>query len=542
MGRDRKAGGVPSILSARLGFPRLHRRVMAGLLLLAHGLLAQDLLIPAEVAAAGTRLPPIPEPGRVPPRLSDESIIDSLVAQVSADTLVASVRYLEDLGTRNAAKPGAHQAAAWLASRFRSYGVQDVEIQTWSGTYAGNVVATLPGTGASPDVYLLGAHYDSRTAIESDDEPGADDNASGTATLLECARLLAPHRLAATVRFVAFSAEEYGLLGSEAYAAQADATLEPIAAMINLDMLGYLAPGDRRDLDVIADQSSLWLFEATTNVAARYVPAFPVIRAKLLAGTSDHASFWAHGFYAVFFHEDAESNSPFLHTAEDVIGLSYNDPELHAQCTRVALALLATLAGADVVPVTLETLAARRDGAVVRLEWRLSADARAGTAGVGVQRALAAPGPWEDRTAALLDAAATSFADAAPAGTSALWYRLVLAQRSGESWFSAPVRAVAAVARTGFEAVFAPHPADPIHIRYRVAEPADRLRLGVYDVRGRLVRVLLDETRAPGAYLHTWDRRDDGGHPLSRGVYVLRLQAPGTMDARKVVVMPAPSQ
>jgi aminopeptidase YwaD len=465
--------------------------------------------------------------------------IDSLVAQVSLDTLRNLVARLEAFGTRNAAKQGSRQAAEWLAARFHAYGIRDVEVRSWDQAFAGNVIATMPGAGATPDIYILGAHYDS-VAPGSSFEPGADDNGSGTAALLECARILAGRRLAATVRFIAFSAEEYGLVGSEVYAAQAEEFGEPIAAMINMDMIGHLAPDDVRDLDVIFDSRSAWLYEATAAAAAAHVPELPVVRGKLLIGSSDHASFWGHHFSAVLFFEDSADYSPFLHTPQDVTGPSYNDPELHLQCTRVALALLATLAGPGEVPVALASFAARREGGTVRLDWRLSRDAAADLAGIGVQRAPADRGPWQERTVAPLAPDVTSFAESA-APDADLWYRLRFVSQDGSVWTSGAALAAAGRDRTRLEAVLAPDRVGPIQIRYRVADPVMRLRLGVYDARGRLVRVLANASRVPGTYLDTWDRRNDRGERVSSGVYILGLQAPGASDSRKLVILPEPS-
>ena len=462
--------------------------------------------------------------------------IDSLVAEVSLDTLRNTVAHLESFGSRNAAKPGSRKAAEWLAARFHAYGIQDVEVRTWDANFAGNVIATVPGTGASPVVYILGAHYDS-VVPDSNFEPGADDNGSGTAALLECARILAGQRLAATVRFIAFSAEEYGLVGSEVYAMQAEQYGEPIAAMINMDMLGHLAPDDVRDLDVIVDSQSAWLYAATAAAASAHVPDFPVVHGKLLLGNSDHASFWGHRFPAVFFFEDTVDYSPFLHTTQDVTGPSYNDPELHLQCTRVALALLATLAGPSEVPVALAWFAARRAGDEVSLDWQFSRDAAAGLAGIGVQRALAERGPWQERTAAPLAPDVTSFADAA-APHADLWYRLRLESKDGRVWFSGATLVAVAWDRTRLEAVLTPSREDPIQIRYRIADPVPLLRLCVYDVRGRLVRVLANASRVRGTYLETWDRRNDYGERVNSGVYILGLKAPGASDARKVVLLP----
>jgi flagellar hook assembly protein FlgD len=90
--------------------------------------------------------------------------------------------------------------------------------------------------------------------------------------------------------------------------------------------------------------------------------------------------------------------------------------------------------------------------------------------------------------------------------------------------------------------VLAPDLTAPIQIRYRVADPVQRLRLCVYDARGRLVRVLANAPRTAGTYTQAWDGLNDRGGRSSAGVYIVWLQAPGASDTRKVVVLPEPNR
>jgi Zn-dependent M28 family amino/carboxypeptidase len=479
----------------------------------------------------------LPGPGPAKWRRDDvtasSAFIHALVAGVSADSLQAFVSTLEAFGTRNATKPQSHAAATWLAAKFRSYGIDDVQIRTWSPIYPGNVVATIPGSVEPKDVYLLGGHYDS-IAPEQELEPGADDNATGTASLLECARLLAPHDFAATLRIVAFSAEEYGLIGSEAYAAGAASSGENIRGMINLDMLGYLAPHDNLDLDLITNSSSTWLRDAAREVASIYVPDLPVVNGKLLRGNSDHASFWRHGFDAVFLHEDSTQPSPFIHTMEDVTGLSYNNQELHALCTQATVALLSTLAGAVEVPVVLESFSLHREPDVVRLIWRLAPTIRTRLASIGVQRAETEAGPYA-RLGGALAATRSEFVDL-DAPVTRVWYRLALRDRDGTKSFTSSIRAEPYTTRTALDDVESASHDGSIRIHFRVATGAGRLRLGIYDVRGRLVRSLVDATLAPGDYLRTWDRSDPQGRTVARGIYFVHLRSSDTRATKKLAV------
>jgi Zn-dependent M28 family amino/carboxypeptidase len=101
-----------------------------------------------------------------------------------------------------------------------------------SSTYY-NVVGELTGVTNPDEIYIIGAHYDSV------DNPGADDNASGTAAVMEAARVLSNYQFDATIRFITFDREEQGLYGSSAYAAAAALAGENILGMVNLDMIAY---------------------------------------------------------------------------------------------------------------------------------------------------------------------------------------------------------------------------------------------------------------------------------------------------------------
>jgi hypothetical protein len=116
--------------------------------------------------------------------------------------------------------------------------------------------------------------------------------------------------------------------------------------MINVDMIGYLEPGDDIDLDIVDNEASVWLFDRAITVAATYVPGFPVVDGSIPYGAgSDHSSFWDNGYEAIALFEDTEQYSPWIHTPADTVGLSYNCPPLAENSTKVALALLADLAG-----------------------------------------------------------------------------------------------------------------------------------------------------------------------------------------------------
>ena len=174
-----------------------------------------------------------------------------------------------------------------------------------SDTTAYNVIGTLAGTDPEAGYYIVCAHYDA-TGTRSvggwdwqrDPAPGADDNASGVALVLESAKLLAGQRFPWSILFIAWSGEELGLLGSQAYATLAADRNDPILGVLNFDMIGFNDLQQR--LELVTNPGSHWLADQMASVAERYAIELNV---DLLedggARLSDHAPFWARGYDAI---------------------------------------------------------------------------------------------------------------------------------------------------------------------------------------------------------------------------------------------------
>jgi hypothetical protein len=192
---------------------------------------------------------------------------------------------------------------------------------------------------------VIGGHYDSiNFAGTTASAPGADDDASGTVAVLEIARILTQQQFDYTIRFCAWSGEEAGLLGSEAYAAHLESIGANVIGMVQLDMIAYRASGDSRSVDFVTNDTDPGLNAFAMDVYQAYVPTLPVTIGYLSGGTSDHRSFFQHGFPATFPFEDLTSYSPYIHGYNDVSGTSANDFILAKMITQGALATIAELA------------------------------------------------------------------------------------------------------------------------------------------------------------------------------------------------------
>ena len=193
-----------------------------------------------------------------------------------------------------------------------------------------NVVATLPGSDPNAGYYVLCAHYDA-TAVRSvgwnwreDPAPGADDNASGVALVLESARALAGQTFPWTIKFIAFSGEELGLFGSRAYAEEALLKNDRILGVFNFDMIGFNDLSER--LELVSNPGSLWLVEAMRSVNGLYDIGLQVdVLEDAGAGLSDHAPFWARGYDAILGIEN------YLPTDTTTVGVRRGDYRINAQ-------------------------------------------------------------------------------------------------------------------------------------------------------------------------------------------------------------------
>jgi aminopeptidase YwaD len=191
---------------------------------------------------------------------------------------------------------GRRLIAAAQAGRLRVRLVVDVVHETRQSV---NVVASKRGTTRPDEIIVIGGHYDSVP-----NGPGANDNASGTAATLEAARTLAAVALPRTVQFVLFAAEESGLFGSAAFAAE---RRRGIVAMINLDMVGW---GERLMIGASPGRD-----ESVVNVAERAAQRLGIQVSRFRASASDHASFERQGIPAVFLHRGVD---PHYHQPTDL--------------------------------------------------------------------------------------------------------------------------------------------------------------------------------------------------------------------------------
>jgi hypothetical protein len=368
------------------------------------------------LAGAGAAQPAQQAAAALPARQAE---IDAIVREISPQRIHAYVDKLASFGTRHTMSEtesdtrGIGAARRWIKAELERCGAGRLDVQFQSHvhpvaariprpTEIVNVVTTLPGTQASSKdrYYVVSGHYDSRVTDVMNataDAPGADDDASGTAAVIEMACVMARHTFDASIVFMTVAAEEQGLYGSGDYAAKAKAAGMNIAGMLNNDIIGSshdehgklddsnvrlfaegvppvkeTTPALRTLLQTGGENDSITrqLARHVKETGERYVPGFKVDiiyrRDRYLRG-GDHSPFLDAGYAAVRFtepHEDFDHQHQDLRTEHGKrIGdlPEYVDPEYVAQVARVNAASLASLALAPAAPRDVKVKTANLD-------------------------------------------------------------------------------------------------------------------------------------------------------------------------------------
>ena len=372
-------------------------------------------LVPCQLIVSSTAvdahlLPPQKRETAKPPVRNPQ--IAKLVKEIDPRNIENTIRKLVSFGTRNTLSEqdnpnrGIGAARDWLYGEFQkaaaeSEGRMTVEKQTFEQpkgprvpqpTILTNVVATLKGTQteSAGRVYVVSGHYDSMCNSATDakcDAPGANDDASGTAAVLEMARVMAKYKFDATIVFMTVPGEEQGLLGAVHFAEEAKKSSMDIEGMFTNDIIGSSLGANgvrdphtvrvfsegvpsnetpqeattRRSVGGENDSQSRQLARFIKETTELYVPTMKVwmiYRRDRYGRGGDHQPFLERGFAAVRF---TEPNENYQHQHQNVRvqdGIQYGDlPEFDdfnyiADVARVNAAALAALASAPARPKT----------------------------------------------------------------------------------------------------------------------------------------------------------------------------------------------
>ncbi len=338
------------------------------------------------------------------PRL--DPIVKQVVAGISEARIGATMKKLASFGTRgNMTDPsrndrGIGAARRWMRDELTGYSPRlQVSFDEWHVKKQGerivrdmdlvNVVAVLPGTTNASERLIVSAHYDtinmtakpgfedyrSRTSIAGmidfeksidADAPGATDDASGVALVMELARVMSQFQFEKTIVFIAFAGEEFGEIGARLYADRAKKDGDHIEAVFNNDIVGTANPVAGSPLNSRVnlyspdppDSKGRSVARYIREAALHYVPEFRVsivLRADRLGRGGDHAAFTADGFAAVRFTTTSE-DLIYQHSAGDTF--EKTSPAYTSRVARVNAAAVASLALAPAPPDIFEEITA----------------------------------------------------------------------------------------------------------------------------------------------------------------------------------------
>jgi len=251
--------------------------------------------------------------------------LQQVVDAVDSARLERDVETLQGVRHYSANRTNILAAKDFIESQFVANGVQSTrQAFSYSGWPAENMIGTHSGELDERAVYIVNGHFDTIAST-----PGADDNASGTAGMLEAMRVLSRYRFQKTIKFIGFDLEEVGIVGSRYYA-QNIRDGERIEGLFNFEMIGYTCTTPACDafrsvgnyIHNIGDPNSDVLRLGFDAAAAQFAPGLAVRSTQgdpsdTNLRRSDHIGFWDRGVRALFFTDGANFRNPHYHRASD---------------------------------------------------------------------------------------------------------------------------------------------------------------------------------------------------------------------------------
>jgi Zn-dependent M28 family amino/carboxypeptidase len=276
--------------------------------------------------------------------------IEAIINEVNIDSLIYTINILSgeipssaiDKGrilSRHKNHEGNEAAEHFIENSLSGYDLQVTKQER--GSTIGNIIAVQTGRAFPDIIYIIGAHYDSKP--DSSRAPGADDNASGVATVIEAARILSQYDTRYTIVYALWDEEEVGLIGSRYHAEISYENQQLVQAVINLDMIGWDSDNDHVTvLHEDENVGSLLMVRRAVELIEKWeLDLVPVITQRRYA--SDHIAFREYGVAATCITEDfIDDFNENWHTTEDItdnLNLEY-----YHENAKLSVALLASLA------------------------------------------------------------------------------------------------------------------------------------------------------------------------------------------------------
>lgn len=279
----------------------------------------------------------------------DAEIID-MINRVNQSLISKYLEGLVTFGPRYTGTESCDEAAEYIYYEFKSMSSSiDVEYSEWGGMgtprepiphlkyfTSKNVVATINGANPESDaIFIICAHYDTTKT-----SPGANDDGSGVATMMAIASICSQYSFNHTLRFIAFSGEEVGTVGSHAYAKEAYDRGDNIKAVLNLETFGYTSAGSR-EFYILKTARTEWLSCFSQEITEKYNQFINLNLVAIGNRPCDHQAFLEYGYDAVQYVQLNRDDYP-LHSPEDSLDkINYS---YLVNVTRMILTIVAELA------------------------------------------------------------------------------------------------------------------------------------------------------------------------------------------------------
>ncbi len=285
--------------------------------------------------------------------IDQRDVVEPMLASMQDKNIEATILALSGFTNRYYTSPSGVEAANWLLTAWREIaaGREDisVELVTHKAYPQPSVTLTITGTDLAAEKVVVGAHLDSILSFRMSDTaraPGADDDASGVASMTEALRALVAsgYRPRRTIQLFAYAAEEVGLRGSQEIARQFKGAGQKVAGVLQLDMTNY--KGAANDIYLITDYTSSEQNTFIAQLAAAYLPELTVGYDRCGYGCSDHASWDAQGYpVSMPFEASMARDNPAIHTVRDTYENSGGQAVHALKFARLAAAYMVELSG-----------------------------------------------------------------------------------------------------------------------------------------------------------------------------------------------------
>ena len=295
--------------------------------------------------------------------------IVEMVNQVDTVNLYNTIAWMQQY-IRDATQPEALIVQNYLLDRFDEIGLETYihnHTATIGGTdtlVAGNVIAIQPGTEFPDEYIIIASHYD------HPDGPGADDNASGTSGVLECARILSQYSFKRTILYIPFNGEERWMVGSYPFVQKCAREDMNILGVFDMDMIGFWPGAEYGDVTMYSGCSyiSERLFDYYQHVANLYVPEMPTYRFTAMDSYGgDHMCFNIYEYPALYIGDiEYHAENIHYHHPSDTIGAGVNCFALANGFVKAVLAAAAELADGWLAP---QDFSAVVENGEVLLSW-----------------------------------------------------------------------------------------------------------------------------------------------------------------------------